>query len=166
MASLRKVCYNYGRQPSPKFGDWLGKKAIPSGNASNQANSKEKGERNDFSNWQTESGVGQCSDPDWTGISPSLWLILISILIGAFIVIDIILYITPQFFVKDPISTQQMNLVEFPEIEERHGKKVYEYTYPVGSKGGIFSKTYIQIGEYTLLRIRNQILQKEQIWKK
>jgi len=103
-------------------------------------------------------------EPNWTGISPSLWMILISILIGAFIVIDIVLYATPKFFSQSEEMEKSINLVEFPEVEQRDGKQVYEFTYPVGSKGGVFSKTYVKINEGAIVRIRNQMINKEEIW--
>jgi Trk-type K+ transport system membrane component len=39
-----------------------------------------------------------------------------------------------------------------------HGKRLYTYTYPKGSKGGIFSKTYIKIDDQTVLCIRIQMI--------
>jgi hypothetical protein len=39
-----------------------------------------------------------------------------------------------------------------------HGKRLYTYTYPEGSKGGIFSKKYIQIDNQTILCIRFQMV--------
>ena len=105
-------------------------------------------------------------DPHWTGLSPSLWMILISILIAVFIIIDIILYATPHFFISGSYYDLSYDPVEFPEIEQRNGKQVYEYTYPVGAKGGVFSKTYIQIDDQTVVRVRNQMISKEKIWNK
>ena len=103
-------------------------------------------------------------EPDWAGLSSSLWMILISVLIGAFIVIDIILYATPLIS-KEKQMNVQMEPVEFPEIEKRNGKTVYEYTYPNGIKGGVFSKTYVVIDDRTVIRIRNKMIPKEKIWK-
>jgi len=105
-------------------------------------------------------------DPDWAGLSPSLWLILLSVLIGVFIVIDIILYATPSFFATDLGSDSGAQPVEFPEVEQRMGKDVYEFTYPVGAKGGVFSKTYIQIKDNAIIRVRNQMIKKDDVWKK
>jgi hypothetical protein len=104
-------------------------------------------------------------EPDWAGLSPSLWLIMISILIGIFIIIDIILYATPRFFINTTINDSDPLLVEFPEVEQRNGKQVYDFTYPASAKGGVFSKTYVKIGEEALVRIRNQMIKKEEIWK-
>ncbi len=103
-------------------------------------------------------------EPDWAGLSPSLWLLMVSIFIGIFIVIDIILYATPRFFVDQ--SKLEFSTVELPEIENRNGKQVHEFTYPVGVKGGVFSKTYVQIEQNKILRIRNLMIKKEEIWKK
>ena len=103
-------------------------------------------------------------EPDWAGLSPSLWLMMVSILIGVFIVIDIILYATPHFFVDQTIL--DFKSVELSEIENRNGKQVHEFTYPVGLKGGVFSKTYVQIEQNKILRIRNLMIKKEEIWKK
>jgi len=103
-------------------------------------------------------------EPDWAGLSPSLWLLMVSVFIGIFIVIDIILYATPRFFVDQSIV--EFGTVELPEIENRNGKQVHEFTFPVGVKGGVFSKTYVQIEQNKILRIRNLMIKKEDIWKK
>ena len=105
-------------------------------------------------------------EPDWAGLSPSLWLIILSVLIGVFIVIDIILYATPSFYVSTSVSDAIAQPVEFPEVEQRMGKDVYEFTYPVGSKGGVFSKTYVQIQDNAIIRVRNQMIKKDDVWKK
>ena len=102
-------------------------------------------------------------DPDWAGLSSSLWVLLISVLIGAFIVIDIILYATPMIN-KNETMFSPVQTVEFPEIEKRDGKTVYDYTYPGSTQGGVFSKTYVQVDDQTVIRIRNQMITKEQLW--
>lgn len=102
-------------------------------------------------------------DPDWTGISASFWLLLISVLIGAFIVIDIVLYASPVL--KQEAIASSGKYLEFPEVEHKKGKQVFEFTYPSGSKGGVFSKTYVSIDDGSVVRIRNQMIKKEEIWK-
>jgi len=66
-------------------------------------------------------------DPTWAGLSLSTWLIVISVLFGVFIIIDILMYISPSLFTKQDIqeftSTDQ-------SVEYLDGKKVYEYTFP------------------------------------
>ena len=100
-------------------------------------------------------------DPDWAGLSLSTWLLIISILFGAFIIIDILMYVSPSLFTK---GTIQEFVSSEPAGEYLDGKIVYEYTYPEHKKGGIFSKTYIKINDSTLLRVRNQIIPAEMLW--
>lgn len=100
-------------------------------------------------------------DPDWAGLSLSSWLIVISVLFGVFIIIDILMYVSPSLFTKQDIK-------EFTSTDESveylDGRKVYEYTFPKNKKGGIFSKTYVQVDNNTLLRIRNQMIPSESLW--
>lgn len=94
----------------------------------------------------------------WAGLSLSLWIFLISILIGLFIIIDIILYMRPL-----PLETQSIfQDASMPEtIQDQH---IYEFTYPNKAKGGLFSKTYIRIDKDNILRIRNQMMPAEKLW--
>jgi hypothetical protein len=91
---------------------------------------------------------------------------MISVFIGIFIIIDIILYATPSFYSDDSSVHEMFEPVEFPEVEKRKGKQVHEFTYPVGSEGGVFSKTYVLIDNENIIRIRNQMIKKEDVWKK
>jgi hypothetical protein len=100
-------------------------------------------------------------DPDWAGLSLSVWLIVISVLFGAFILIDMVMYVKPSVFAKGDIQ----EFIDTGSADDYlDGKKVYEYTFPSGKKGGIFSKTYVQIDENTLIRIRNQMIPAELLW--
>ena len=108
------------------------------------------------------SGVSYLElDPDWAGISISTWLLIISVLFGVFIIIDIVMYMSPTIFMKGEfqefISTE-------PSSEYLDGMKVYEYTYPKEKKGGLFSKTYIKVDDSTLIRVRNQMIPAEVLW--
>jgi hypothetical protein len=47
-----------------------------------------------------------------------------------------------------------------------HGKRLYIYTNPSDSKGGIYSKTYIKIDENNVLRIRNLMIPPDELWNK
>jgi hypothetical protein len=101
-------------------------------------------------------------DPLWTGLSLGTWFLIISTLVGIFIVLDIIFYLkadqTPQAFEEfKPIE-------EHTSPEYKDGKQVYEFTHPVGSKGGIYSKTYLQIDTGSILRIRQQMFTAEEVW--
>jgi hypothetical protein len=46
----------------------------------------------------------------------------------------------------------------------RDGKPVFQFTYPIDAKGGIFSKTYLQIDDGFVLRIRSQMFTAEELW--
>ncbi|MDG6218564.1 MAG: hypothetical protein QCI00_03890 [Candidatus Thermoplasmatota archaeon] len=99
-------------------------------------------------------------DPDWTGLSLSLWLLIISVLFGIFIIIDILMYSSPSLFVKGDIQEFSTNLSD----EYLDGMKVFQYTFPKNRNDGIFSKTYIKIDDSTLIRIRNQMIPAESLW--
>ena len=99
-------------------------------------------------------------DPDWTGLSLSLWLLVISVLFGIFIIIDILMYSSPSLFVKGDIQEFSANLSD----EYLDGMKVFQYTFPKNRTGGIFSKTYVKIDGSNLLRIRNQMITAESLW--
>lgn len=108
------------------------------------------------------SGISMLDyEPDWAGLSLSTWLLVISGLFAVFIIIDIVMYISPQLFIKGNVQ----EFISYESSEEYlDGMKVYEYTYPEEKKGGIFSKTYIKINDSTLLRVRNQILSADILW--
>ena len=108
------------------------------------------------------SGVSYLElDPDWAGISISIWLLVISVLFGAFIVIDILMYMSPTIFMK---GEMQEFIPTEPSSEYLDGMKVYEYTYPRLKKGGLFSKTYVKVDDSTLIRVRNQMIPAEVLW--
>ena len=109
------------------------------------------------------SGVSYLElDPDWAGISISTWLLVISVLFAVFIVIDIIMYMSPTIFIKGEI--QEFVSTEPSSDEYLDGMKVYEYTYPKQKKGGLFSKTYIKVDNSTLIRVRNQMIPADLLW--
>jgi hypothetical protein len=96
-------------------------------------------------------------DPFWAYLSLENWVLLSIILIIIFAIIEIIYYIyTIKYSDK---------IIEFEEVEPEtiHGKKVYIYTNPKNAKGGVFSRTYIQICNDSVLRIRNQIIPPEEL---
>ena len=96
-------------------------------------------------------------DPYWAFLSLENWTLFSIITILLFALIEILYYIYTYYY-SDKI-------VEFEEVEPEslHGKKVYIYTTPKDSKGGVFSKTYIQINNESVIRIRNQIIPPEEL---
>lgn len=99
--------------------------------------------------------------PTWTGLSLGMWAILISILVAAFIIIDVLFLLKPELAGMKESSTVQLNQQHL--LEYREGKRVYEFTYPPDGKGGIFSKTYLEIDDI-ILRVRNQMFTAEELW--
>jgi hypothetical protein len=99
-------------------------------------------------------------EPNWAIFDLTNWILIWCFLISFFIILEIIFYI-------HYISTID-NRIEFvePEPEFIHGKRLYVYTYPIGSKGGIFSKTYIQIDDKSVLRLKNLIIPPGELWNK
>jgi hypothetical protein len=109
------------------------------------------------------SGVSYLElDPDWAGISVSIWLVIISALFGLFIIIDILMYMSPTTFLKGEI--QEFIATEPSSDEYLDGMRVYQYTYPKEKKGGLFSKTYIKVDDSTLIRVRNQMIPADDLW--
>jgi len=100
----------------------------------------------------------------WTGLSLSFWLLLISVLFGAFIVIDIIIYAHPRLLIHSDILSVDLPMSSSVAIKD--GKHIYEFTFPKNVKGGLFSKTYISIDEENVVRLRHQIISYEQLWGK
>ena len=52
------------------------------------------------------------------------------------------------------------------EPEYINGKRVHVLTFPHGKEGGIFSKTYIQIDEDNVLRLRTLLIPPDELWGK
>jgi hypothetical protein len=97
-------------------------------------------------------------EPNWAILDLENWILFFSVIIGIFIILEITLYIHYIYKIDKRI--------EFIESEPKfiHGKHLYIYTNPVGSKGGLFSKTYIQIDENSVLRLRNLIISPSELW--
>jgi hypothetical protein len=91
-------------------------------------------------------------EPNWAYLTLENWVLLSIVIIIFFALIEIIFYLYATYY-SDKI-------IEFEEIEPEtiHGKKVYIYTNPINAKGGVFSKTYIQINDESVLKFRNQII--------
>lgn len=89
---------------------------------------------------------------NWAYLTLENWVLLSVVIIIFFALIEIIYYLYTIYY-SDKI-------IEFEEVEPEtiHGKKVYIYTNPKNAKGGVFSKTYIQINNESILKFRNQII--------
>jgi len=97
---------------------------------------------------------------NWALLSLNHWIILLSGLIGFFILLNVVLYYHFKSVDKKRIENEK------PKPEFIKGRRVNEYTYPQGSEGGIFSKTYIAIDEHNVLRLRILMIKPAELWGK
>jgi len=97
-------------------------------------------------------------EPNWAFLYLENWIISWCVLTLIFIILEVIFYV--QFISKTN------KRVEFKESESEflHGKRLYVYTHPAGSEGGIFSKTYISIDENNVLNLRGVINSTKEAW--
>lgn len=86
------------------------------------------------------------------------WIIGLSLLIGLFIFLEIVFYL--HFYL---IRRKKINL-ETPKPEFINGKKVYDIIFPRGTDGGVYSKTYIEIDNQSILRIKNLMIPPDELW--
>lgn len=89
---------------------------------------------------------------DWALLSLENWILLISIIMIIFIFL-IITFFAHYYNIKKKLSS-----VKTPKVEYVAGKKVHVFTFPQGAEGGIFSKTYIEIDDENILRVRTLML--------
>lgn len=96
---------------------------------------------------------------DWALISFENWIIVVSAIIVIFILIEIAFY--SRFS-----SLKRRKTLDKKPAEFINGKKVLIYTHPKGIEGGIFSKTYIEIDERNVLRLRTLMIPPGELWGK
>ena len=101
-------------------------------------------------------------DSSWAGFSLAFWAIMFSVLIAIFIILDIVFLIKPELGLQTTDNLVQTTEMKIPEY--RDGKRVYDFTFPPQVKGGLFSKTYLNIGENFLLRVRDQMFTADELW--
>lgn len=97
---------------------------------------------------------------DWAFLSLANWVLFCISIIGIFIILNVFFYIHYFFDINKRI--------EFEESKQEfiHGKRLFVYTCPSNTKGGIFSKTYIQIDEKNVMRLRNLMIPPDELWNK
>ena len=89
---------------------------------------------------------------NWALLSLDTWLIIITVIIFIFILLNFIFFIHFILIQKKRID------LEKPKPEYINGKRVYIYTFPTVKAGGIFSKTYIEIDKHSILRLRTLMI--------
>ena len=98
--------------------------------------------------------------PTWALLTLDNWIYAWCVLIGFFVILDIIFYLHYMSLRNKRIKKEK------PEPEYYSGKRLYVYTYPKGAEGGIYSKTYIKIGENSILRLRTLMIPPGELWSK
>ena len=95
---------------------------------------------------------------NWAGLDLNGWNILSSTFFALFIIL--ILF----FFLH--ISSVRKKIIELekPKPEFINGKLVHVFTLPKGKEGGLFSKTYIEIDDHNVLRLRTLMIPPEEVW--
>ena len=95
---------------------------------------------------------------DWALLSLDGWMVTFSALIGFFIILEIIFY-----FHFSSVRDKRIEL-EKPKPEYIDSKKIHVYTFPKDAEGGIFSKTYIELDDHSILRLRTLMIPPEDLW--
>jgi uncharacterized membrane protein len=97
---------------------------------------------------------------NWAGADLNTWIIMVSVIFALFIILELIF-----FFHFSTARTKRVE-VQKPKKEYINGKRIFIYTFPKGKEGGIFSKTYIEIDENNVLRLRSLMIPPEDLWSK
>ncbi len=96
----------------------------------------------------------------WAVFTMDEWILSSIILFIVFIALELIFVLHHLFVKKRRIEGEKPKPVFFK------GKKLHTYTIPKNSKGGILSKTFIKIDEDTILSLRFQMIQPNDLWRK
>lgn len=95
---------------------------------------------------------------DWALINLDMWLLIDSIIISVLIIIELALY-----FRYSNIKEKKTE-IEKPKTEFINDKKVTVFTYPAGIEGGVFSKTYVELDDHNILRLRALMVHPGELW--
>lgn len=96
----------------------------------------------------------------WAIITMDQWILSAVILLGFFIILEVLFILHHQIIRMRRIEREK------PKPLYYKGKKVHTYTLPMGSKGGIFSKTYVKMDEKNIVSLRFQMIPPNDLWKK
>ena len=95
---------------------------------------------------------------DWALLDLDMWLLIDSIVISVLIITQLALY-----FRYSNVKEKRIK-IEKPKPEFINGKKVNIFTYPEGVEGGVFSKTYVEIDNHNILRLRALMVHPGELW--
>jgi len=68
------------------------------------------------------------------------------------------------FYLRFILLRRKRLRMEKPRPEYIDGKIVIDITFPMGTDGGIYSKTYIEIDKNSILRLKNLMIPPDEIW--
>lgn len=86
------------------------------------------------------------------------WISSGIVILGILIALEGIFILHYQMVKRKRIASEK------PKSLYLRGKKLHVYTLPEGSKGGVFSKTYVKIDEENILTLRYQMIMPEELW--
>ena len=96
--------------------------------------------------------------PNWAGLGLEHWIYLVIVILIFFVLIEYVFY-KNYSSLKNRIVESKKSKPEFLD-----GKKVHVFTTPKDVEGGIFSKTYIEIDDHNVLRLKTLIIPPEELW--
>jgi hypothetical protein len=88
----------------------------------------------------------------WAYLTMDQWVISSIVLFSFFIILEILLFLNYLLVKRKRIEAEK------PKPAEFKGRKLHSFTIPIDSKGGIYSKTFIQIDENNILNLRYQMI--------
>ena len=86
------------------------------------------------------------------------WIFGVAVVIGLFILLEILFYLHILLFRRKRYK------MEKPQPEYIDGKIVVDVTFPRGTDGGVYSKTYIEIDDSSILRLKNLMIPPGELW--
>jgi len=95
---------------------------------------------------------------DWALVNLDAWLLIDSIIIAILIITELALYFRYSNYKEKAVE------IEKPKPEFIGGKKVTVFTYPKGMDGGVFSKTYVELDDHNILRLRALMVHPGELW--
>ena len=96
----------------------------------------------------------------WAVLTMNQWILSSIILFSIFIALELI-FVLHHFLVKKKRIER-----EKPKPAFFKGEKLHIYTLPTGTKGGIFSKTFVKIDGDNILSLRYQMIPPRDLWGK
>lgn len=98
----------------------------------------------------------------WAILTMEQWILSAIALSSLSIGLEVVLLV--QYSLLRRKRREQLEPKKQKQREYIQGKQVHNYTIPLDSKGGIYSKTYILIDEDRVLNIRYQMIPPNNLW--